>query len=246
MEFFSGFQWAVPKAFSDAVALCRFEEGDILYDTKKAYDDNWEKASNQIEYSLQVKYPARAKGGVSENGDGLFSSNWNSNTRIDLYKNLKKVGVEQIHTTQGRLYTALWKGDLSVLEKESEEPSIPLIIQDVTRILEQATQKAKEFSVGFPVFIMARDLSNPVSREKFSKILTALKKHLYDVPEILTPKQGGLIEFANIAPTVEIAFFPVNEINDEELHGLVKKAVYIPSKDAKKDKFRVSAHGIIV
>lgn len=45
MEFFSGFKWAVPGAFSDAVALCRFEEGDTLYDTKNAYNDDWEKAS---------------------------------------------------------------------------------------------------------------------------------------------------------------------------------------------------------
>ncbi|SCZ84221.1 hypothetical protein [Nitrosomonas mobilis] len=247
MEFFSGFKWAVPRAFSDAVALCRFEEGDILYDTKKAYNDDWEKASQFIEHSLQVKYPARAvSGGATEKGGGVFGSNWGSEVCVDLYKNLKKVGVGQIHTTQGRLYTALWKGDITVLEKESEEPAIPLSVQDVTKTLDQATEKAKELSVGYPVFVMARDLSNPVSREKFSKILMALKKHPHNQPSILAPKKAGLSKFEDIAPTVDIAFFPMNGTSAEELHELVKRAVYVPATNTKKEKFRILAHGIIV
>lgn len=246
MEFFSGFKWAVPRAFSDAVALCRFEEGDILYDTKKAYNNDWEKASQFIKYSLQVKYPARVSGSAAEKGAGVFGRNWGSEVHIDLYKNLEKVGAGQIHTTQGRLYTALWKGDITVLEKESEEPLIPLSVQDITKTLEQTTEKAKELSVGYPVFVMARDLSNPVSREKFSKILTALKKNLHSQPSILTPKKAGFIKFEDIAPTLDIAFFPMNGTNAEELYELVKKAVYAPAKNAKKEMFRISAHGIIV
>ncbi|MFQ5470788.1 MAG: hypothetical protein ACE5EH_10855, partial [Gammaproteobacteria bacterium] len=111
-----------------------------------------------------------------EYASGVFNSNWCSEVRIDLYKNLERVGVGQIQTTQGRLYTALWKGNLEVLEKEYQEPPIPLTVQDVTRNLEQASKKAKELSVGFPVYVMARDLSNPVSRDKYSKIFTKLKK----------------------------------------------------------------------
>lgn len=193
-----------------------------------------------------MKHPARVSGGATEKGAGVFGSNWGSEVRIDLYKNLEKIGVGQIHTTQGRLYTALWKGDITVLEKESEEPVVPLSAQDLTKTLDQATEKAKELSVGYPVFVMARDLSNPVSREKFLKILTALKKHLHNQPSILVPKKTGLIKFENIAPTVDIAFFPMNGTSAEELHELVKKAVYVPAKNAKKEKFRISTHGIIV
>ncbi len=245
MEFFSGFKWAVPKAFSDAVSLCRFEEGDILYDTEQAYDDDWGKASKFIEYSLQVKFPTRVSGGA-EKGSGVFNSNWCSEIRIDLYKNHEKVGVGQIQTTQGRLYTALWKGDLAVLEKESQEPPVPLTVQDVTKNLEQAHQKAKELSVGFPVYVMARDLSNPVSRDKYSKILTKLKKHLHNTPSILAPEKSGISKFDIIAPTVEVAFFPMNGASKEELHELIKSAVYVPSKDSKNDMFRIAAHGLIV
>lgn len=246
MEYFDGFKWAVPKAFSDAVSLCRFEEGDILYDTKKAYEGEWETASSNVEYSLQIKFPARVQGGTTEKGGGIFGSNWVSEVRLDLYERLEKVGVGQIQTTQGRLYTALWKGDLAVLEKEAEEPTIPLSVQDVTRALEEVSRKAKDLSVGFPVFVMARDLSNSVSREKYSKVLAKLKSHLAKGPKILSPQKAGLIQFKNIAPTVEVAFFPMNGKTSEELHELVKSAVYAPSKNAKKEMFRIATHGLIV
>ena len=246
MEYFTGFKWAVPKAFSDAVSLCRFEEGDILYDTNKAYEGEWERASHYIEHSLQVKFPARVQGGATEKGSGIFGRNWASEVRLDLYKQLEKVGVGQIQTTQGRLYTALWKGDLAVLEKEAEEPPVPFSVQDVTKTLEEVSQKAKDLSVGFPVFVMARDLSNPVSRDKYSKVLAKLKSLLVKNPKILSPQKAGLTQFKNIAPTVEVAFFPMNGKSAEELHELVKSAVYVPSKNAKKEMFRIAAHGIIV
>ncbi len=60
MNFFSNFTWAVPKAFSDAVASCRFEEGDMLYDTPKAYEVDWEDAIKCTTHFLQVKFTAHA------------------------------------------------------------------------------------------------------------------------------------------------------------------------------------------
>lgn len=246
MEFFSGFKWAIPRAFSDAVALCRFEEGDILYDTKKVYEDNWDAARQFIEYSLQVKYPARVNSGGSEKAAGVFGRNWCSEVRVDLYKNLQKVGLGQIQTTQGRLYTALWKGDIAVLEKNSKEPDIPISAQDVTKILFQVTEKVSELSGGCPAFAMARDLSNPVSREKFSKILAALRGHLINQPDIINPEQAGITDFNNVAPTIDIAIFTTNGISSGELSEIIKNAIYAPLKNAKKKMFRISAHGIIV
>lgn len=52
-------------------------------------------------------------------------------------------------------------------------------------------------------------------------------------------------KFELIAPTVEVAFFPMNRASEEELHDLIKDALYIPSKDSKKDMFRIAAHGLI-
>jgi len=245
MEYFSGFKWAVPIAFSEAVSLCRFEEGDILYDTAKAYDNDWKKASEQIEQSLQVQYPARASGGATEESGGVFRSNWNSEVRIELYKNLKKLGTGLLSTTQGRLYTALWKGEISVLNNDTDEPPIPLTLQRVTRMLNGVSNRAKEISIGYPVFVMARDLSNQVSREKYSKVLLKLKPHLAEDPTLLSPERAGLTDWAVVAPTIEIVFFPMKGITSEELRELIKQAVYISAKGAKKEMFRISAHGAL-
>jgi len=245
MEFFSGFKWAVPVAFSDAVALCRFEEGDILYDTPKAYDEEWGKASKHIEYSMQVRYPDRVTGAALASDSGLFTNNWKSEVRVELYKHLEKVGVGQIETTQGRLYTALWKGDITILKCDTDEPQIPITVQQVTRNLTEASDTAKKLSTKFPIFVMARDLSNPISRDKFFKIFSKLEKHLVGEPQLLRPKSAGFSDWANIAPTIEIAFFITSGISAEQLHDLVKEAVYVPAKDATKDMFRLSAHGAI-
>lgn len=245
MEFFSGFSWAVPVAFSDAVALCRFEEGDILYDTPKAYDKEWGKASGHIEYAMQVRYPGRVTGGARADESGVFASNWTSKVRVDLYKRLQKLGVGQIETTQGRLYTALWKGDRTVLELCTEEPPLPFTVRHVTGKLAEASATAGKMPTNYPIFAMAHDLSNQVSRDKYAKIHLKLKKHLTGEPRLLHPKSAGLYDWANIAPTIDIAFFIINSMSAEELHNSVQEAVYIPAKGCKKGKFRIAAHGVI-
>lgn len=245
MEFFSNFSWAVPQAFSDAVALCRFEEGDVLYDTPRAYDSSWSEALKHITYSLQVRYPARVTSSEKEKVGGVFEKNWNSVVRIELYKKQEKVGVGQITTTQGRLYSAIWKGDLTVLENDTEAPPLPVNVKNVAKQLTELKEIALGLSVGFPVFAMVRDRSNQISREKYLKVRAMLGKHLFGEPKLLTPENARLKNWDTIAPTIEIAFFPVNGINQEELKSLVKKAVYVPSKNTKKDMFRIGTHGAI-
>ncbi|MFQ5470787.1 MAG: hypothetical protein ACE5EH_10850 [Gammaproteobacteria bacterium] len=61
----------------------------------------------------------------------------------------------------------------------------------------------------------------------------------------MAPEKAGMSKFELIAPTVEVAFFPMNRASEEELHDLIKDALYIPSKDSKKDMFRIAAHGLI-
>lgn len=245
MEFLPGFKWAVPVAFSDAVTQCRFEEGDVLYDTPKAYDGEWGDVNKHIEYSMQVRYPARAAGGVGTNESNVFSKNWKSEIRVDLYRNLQKTSAGQIETTQGRFYTAIWKGDLTILRLDTDEPRKPVTVQRVTPKLPEASEIARTLSNKFSIFAMARDLSNPISRDKYSKVFVKLKEHLASDPQLLCPREAGLSDWATIAPAIEIAFFVSNGISVEKLHDLVKEAVYVPAKGATKDTFRLSAHGVI-
>lgn len=245
MEFFSGFSWAVPTAFSDAVALCRFEQGDTLYDTRKAYEESWAEAKKHIHHWLQVRYPSHAKTVAGESPGGVFENNWSSEVRVDLYKDFKKVGDGQIQTTQGRLYTALWTGNVGVLQMEYQEPRVPLNVQKVNRKLQETENRAGEFSQGNQIFVMARDLSNKISKAKYSKVFSKLRNHLSGDPQVLTPKLAGLNDWNVIAPTIEIAFFPIIGLNQEGVEALVKEAVYVPTKNAKNEMFKIAAHGAI-
>ena len=60
MEFFKGFQWALPMAFADSLARAWFVEGDVLYDSAVAYDASWSAALQAVEYTIQVRSPARS------------------------------------------------------------------------------------------------------------------------------------------------------------------------------------------
>lgn len=245
MEFFSGFSWAVPTVFADAVAICRFGQGDTLYDTQKAYEQNWSEATEHINYWLQVRDTSHPKTVAGDSTGSIFAKNWNSEIRVDLYKKLKKMGDGQIQTTQGRLYTALWTGNVDILQMGYKEPKAPLNVQEVNKKLEDTKNKAGEFSEGFPIFVMARDLSNKISQAKFTKIFSKLKNHMSDNPRILNPKLAGIKDWNAFAPTIEIAFFPMTDLNQEEVKALVKEAVYVPTKNAKKEMFKIAAHGTI-
>ncbi len=256
MEFFSGFKWAVPKAFADAVFQCRFEEGDVLYDTEEAYGE-WGTSKSFINSSLQIRYPSKVIGAPLNNEKSVLSRNWDTEVRLDLYEKLTRVGHGQIHTTQGRLFTMLWKGDLSILDKKSANPEPPITASKVTnsKNLIQFEKKALEIAGGSPVFVMVHDLASSVSREKYIKVYSQLKQHLSSDPQSYSPQKAGLGDLifipdekrCSISPSVDILFFLVDGITKDELDEKIKQALYVPSKTrkTKTDKFRMSAHGIV-
>ncbi len=244
MEFFPYFTWAVPQAFSDALAFCRFEEGDVLYDTAKAYEGRWAEAKGTISHHIQVRYPPSGTSNPKGEGRGVFEKNWVSEVRFELFGEYEGLVAGINRSTQGRLYTALWKGDLNVLNIESAEPEIPLNVNQVTKQLKNAKIESSSVkALDSLFFIMARDFSSQVSKLKYSKIYSKLKSHMPFEPIIKTPKEAELELWETIAPTVEIVFFELNGINQDRVIELVKEAVYVPSKNAKKDKFRIGAHG---
>jgi hypothetical protein len=242
-NFFTSFNWAVPIAFSDAVNLCRFEEGDVLYDTFSAYGGCWREAHHKIGFALQVLYPARSSSAIKGAG-GVFEKNWSSEVRVDLYKNLRK--PVSITTTQGKLYSALWKGDLDVLEAKVN-PSLPIKLKQIMPVLKELPNTLTNYSNGHLTFILPRDISNSVSKLKYQKINSVLSPHLHmKNPIILSPKDAGLSNCETIAPTIDIVLFPMTLNSKEELTELIKSAVYVQSQSAKRSMFRIASHGIII
>ena len=244
--FYKAFKWAIPDAFSDAVNLCLFAEGDLIYDHIAAYTEEWSSAFQKINYSIQVKTAYSDALLSSESENQKFLNNWNSEIRVDLFHKQQRTSPGQIHTTQGRLYTLLWKGDLSILDASTPPPQPPLNVRDAAKNIKEASLFASQFSSQGPSFVMARDYANPVSRAKYNKVLLELKKHLAQEPLVFTPSEAGIKNWENLAPTVEVVIFDTQYSSQEELHDAVKKAVYIPAKDAKREMFRIAAHGAIV
>lgn len=243
MEFIPGFKWAVPKAFSDAVFRCRFEEGDMLYQTPSAYETDWSK--KELEYFIQVVYPSR--GGSKTAGEAaVFEKNWNTEVRLDIYKYHEKISIDQIRTTQGRLYSTLWKDDINIILSEKDKSiELPTGLSSANKSLDEVEKTAKNLSNDSPVFVMALDITSPVSRDKHLKIKTKLSKHIEQKPVYLSPEEAGIKDYHSIAPAIQIVFFVTTVESNSKLETLIKEAVYIKSKNAKTSKFRVSAHGRI-
>jgi len=247
MNFFSGFKWAIPTAFSDSVSKAWFVEGDVFYDHVAAYESDWSTAMNHIQHTIQVRTPARSSGSINQTTREVFSRNWESEVKVALYTHMKRQNPIQIATTQGRLYVTLWKGDVDFLfADKTSHPVMPKMAQQVLKDIQRESSFARTYTKGRATFAMVRDRSNSVLREKFQKIHAILKPHMNEEPVLLTPSDAKLVDVSEIAPTIEIALFPTASICPSKLEDLVKQAVYVPGKDAKKDMFRISSHGILI
>jgi hypothetical protein len=238
-NYFEGFNWPVPQAFSEALAKCKFEQGDVLYSNRCAYEMAWGKAKKNLEYSIQVISPTRSiSSSKSDRADGVFLSNWSSQVEFELtsYQAKRK---ERKKTSQGNLYMALLHGNLSIVdEEEVQEP--PFTVSEINRRLPQIPfDKTKEAQ-----FLLAFDSTSEILREKRAKIETALKE-VSSIHEHPAQSVRSLSEF-KILPTISIVVFDV-DLSISETESKVKEAVYVPVKNKKTDRerFRLRDHGLL-
>lgn len=245
MDYFDGFEWAVPRAFHDAVDQCRFERGDTLYDTREAYGPDWRRACEVIRHHIRVSHPEKLAIGAGAEGGSVFRANWESEVRLAVFERMQRLDGEVV-STQGRLYTAMWHGDLSVLSLDTPEPVLPDGWREVLSRIESVRAAAERFSrAGGPVFVMPFDPASSLSREKHDAVIQQLDTHLSRAPVYLRPDEAGVPHADVVAPTVCVAFFPARDLGVAELEELIKAALYVPSRRAKKPQFRLSAHGAV-
>lgn len=272
MTYFSQFKWAIPHAFADALGQCQFGEGDVLYPTRSGYQES----QSNVSMCLQVLYPPRDMTVPKEDIAVVFKKNWNSEVRLQKYTiksgEFKKEG-ELITSTQGRLYSALWKDDLGILEVESENPFMPTMdarksttlielvpeIKDedgnvvqkrkvdtetrIQRIGGTALKKSKES----PVFVMPYDRANRISTAKFFKINEALESDISGMPILLTPKQANVLDWNLFLPTIQIALFVTPSLDVKTVEEKVKKVTYAPQKNSKtnEQRYNLRSHGAV-
>jgi len=238
-KYFEGFNWSVPQAFSEALGKCKFEQGDVLYSNRCAYEMAWGEAKKNLEYSIQVISPPRSiSSSKSDGADGVFLSNWSSKVEFELtsYQADRK---ERKKTSQGNLYMMLLNGNLSILDEE-EVQKPPFTVSEINRRLPEIPfDKTKESQ-----FLLAYDATSEILRVKRAKIEAALREVslIHEHPAQSVRSLSGF----TILPTISIVVFDV-DLSVPETESKVKEAVYVPVKNKKTDRerFRLRDHGLL-
>lgn len=246
-DYFPSFAWAVRKAFKEPLASCRFEQGDILYDTHKAYEGTWGDALNYLRFSIQIKSGSISKMGNSE--DFAFSNNWRQRVELDLTEYPSKKS-RFIITTQGRLYMTLWKGDLRQLDLDTPEPPVPKLAADILKELPSMVDFFKHHSKNLkhPVFfIMPFDETQDILFFKRQKVESSLIKEFKLDMNLVTPEKIGIQNSGDYVPTLRIACFITDTPEINKVYSSLKSALYVPSEERKTnvDRFRLESHGYL-
>ena len=247
-EYFDNFAWAVPLAFADALGTCRFERGDTLYNTKKAYEHTWGEAMTHISYSIQVKFPSRATVARTEGKEkSVFTTNWEQKVIFDL-TDYAKNKTREITTTQGRLYKLLWHGDLKYLEEKTDAPPVPTlaigILKDIKKAVSYFRRTVANGIKHGVMFLMPYDRSMLLYRNKFARVKAGLEKVKTKI-EIATLKEAEFISETKFAPTVKIVCFCIDDISVSEINEILKNALYTKPKNEKSEtkQFGINRHG---
>jgi hypothetical protein len=240
MEFFNGFKWAIPKAFAPALTVCRFERGDILYDSQEAYlQPTWADVLPHLTYSLQVKYPIETRtslntGSTLEPDDTIkarkFNQNWHSSVELELTEYEANKKVTYIKTTQGRLYSLLWRGDIKILDITTPEPEIPQTPKEAKKELELCSQHLRQLfleSMDKPnLFLMAYDSVNETALSKYRDVAAELKRNFQVVYRLYTTEALGLDDGEYYLPTTAVACFAIDSSAPEKIRDILKETLW--------------------
>lgn len=123
-SFLKKFAWSVPVAFTDAVGACQFSRGDTLYSSPIAYRE-WNEEFYRLAKGLRGIKVLRPEARPASPSPGLFLSNWDSPAEVEVFMPDAQESVRRLSTTQGRIYSVLWQGDISVLDTATSMPLVP-------------------------------------------------------------------------------------------------------------------------
>jgi len=248
MDFFAGFAWALPEAFADPLEKCRFERGDVLYDTPAAYEGDWTAARKAATRVLQVRLPQQGETAKQDkDATSVFADNWKRSAHVELFE-AEDLGAREIKTTQGRLYSFLWRDDESVLDLDAPEPPLPLMAGDLRGRLEEAAEKvAAEVRVEGPasLFVFPFDQASSRLRDKGHAIGEALAE-VDGIKEL--EFQVGSYEGREPLPTLRWKAYLLPGMDEAAVSDLLKPVLYNPQGDreGKADRFSLARHGQVV
>lgn len=250
------FAWAVPSAFVRALASCRFELGDVIYDTMHGYDP-WHVALKHLKYHIEVKYPVRSSSKTVQaepDADSVFRSNWGKTAEIYL-KDYAADNTERIFTTQGRIYTCLATGDIGWLDTRHSAPRPPLLASDVMRCLKCIDlQEAAEIAfdklpvvagLGKEVVVwLPHDLTNLVLCTKYRRLHMALSDRFSVRARLIQLPRDPVNGSSWYAPTVAVAELRVHTPDVAAVNAVCKAILFQAAAD-KSGSFSMRRHGYI-
>ena len=253
--FFDGFTWALPQAFAGPVAACRFEQGDVLYPTQSAYaapGKGRKSSARPSGWALQVRAPARSARSAASDKEGASrrSANWVDEVELDLI-DLSSGQTKRLETTQGRLWTLLWKGPRTNFEQVLTDASAPpdeplgarmLQAQLVDGLPALAAVPAAELGAGQKPgqaqgkgrrggasgirFVLVVDQASDASRAK----LALVEDHLRPLGDCRrldwSPAEAKVEQADHYSPTLVLRVFQVVGTTVEAAEAALKTALY--------------------
>ena len=252
MEFLPGFAWPVPRAFASAVSACRFEQGDVLFDAVDAYG-TW-KAGQQrkARFHVQVLDPPRSSRSLPREAEGnRFVANWSSPLTCEVGDRDAST-TEVVKSTQGHLFTCLWRGDRCLLREvlpgAGDVLPVPGVARDLKKHLEaavaglRATWDAAEAGTWF---VSVLDVSSEASLAKARDVESALSARYAVKIRDLSPLEAGVPEGDGYHPALRVRGAWVEEKNAEAVRERLKLALYGVAKPGP-DRFKLERHGLLV
>jgi hypothetical protein len=249
-SFFAGFKWAIPSAFADALGACQFSRGDMLYSSSVAYRE-WNKEFYEMArglYAIKILSPEAKPAPPSPS---LFGSNWNTQAEAEIYNIGEQEGAKRFITTQGRIYSLLWRGDRSILDAATSAPLVPHQAGYLLKALEDIKSSISQLIMGKVsdaryFFALPHDLCSQLLEGKYQKLFYGLQRtHNISVMDV-SVEALPVPEASRIAPTVSLKIFAFRHDDENAIRESLKELLYIQAVDKKSntDKFRLNAHGL--
>jgi len=252
LEFFGGMAWPVPLSFAGAISGMRFEQGDVLYRDKAAYDA----LDGQIPEGLkaiQVLLPQRSTRGASADSSGdRRLSNWQSEVTLELV-DLDHGLTESRVLSQGKLAMALFSGDEGWLDPTHAEPPLPRPARDLQQVVAQSRVAFEERTVAKTGsrFIFVVDLASDASRTKAIGVEEALLATGPVEGIDLSPADAGVEDAETFHPSLVIRALVLANRTTEEVLPILRACLYgggaveVPDGDGTLDRFSIARHGIL-
>ena len=185
-------------------------------------------------YAIRIHAPTR-KLQASENVESasIFEANWNSPVKLEFFKGSAPFSSERfLFTSQGRLFTLLRHGDLSVLDMESPHPPMPLLLSKLRPYLDapdvhDAARRMAPASTQKPnLTLLPFDATSHQSETKYRRAQEALREF---EPRELTIPLPGLpgCESLDIHPALSLRGIIVDSGASEKVRDALKAAFWL-------------------